>query len=153
MIEFIPNTDVDSPLNWKIHTVNTNTGLINIKGQTQSPLQWTGFSNIIGGGVNGMDADAPLDAAPVKKYERTNNIGIKDWFFNNVNWLFYDIDRNANYKNPNVNRFMNIISDTNRSAEANLKTEGTIIPKATGEPKGTSNVASNEEPGNFAYMQ
>jgi len=30
---------------------------------------------------------------------------------NNVNWLFYDVDRNQDYKDPNKNQFMNVVND------------------------------------------
>lgn len=91
----IPNSEIDSPLNYKINSQLNNTGNMNVRGDTQFPLNWSRYYN-----------HKPLNK---NRYERTDGLTMKDWFLNNINWLFYDIDRNAAYKDPNQNRFMNVI--------------------------------------------
>jgi len=91
----IPNAEIDSPLNYKINSQLNNTGRMNVRGDTQYPLNWSRYYN--------------HKALNKNRYERTDGMTMKDWFLNNVNWLFYDIDRNAAYKDPNQNRFMNVV--------------------------------------------
>lgn len=102
----IPNADIDSPLNWKLHSSFNNMGNINSRGETNVSLPYAQYTH-----------NNHLDEANVfsteRTYERENNITIKDWFLNNINWIFDDIDRNAmwRYNDPNQNRFLNIIEN------------------------------------------
>ena len=95
----IPNSEIDSPLNYKIRSTLNNDGMINVLEQTERPLNWSKYYN--------------HPSLAKDRLERTETSTIKDWFLNNINWLFYDIDRNAAYKDPQKNRFMNIIDQTN----------------------------------------
>jgi hypothetical protein len=95
----IPNAEIDSPLNWKIRSDFDSSGMINVLEETQRPLN---FSKYYG-----------QRALSDNRYERTNDVSVKDWFFNNINWMFNDVDKNALYRDPQRNRFLNIIDQTN----------------------------------------
>lgn len=95
----IPNSEIDSPLNWKIRSDLNSSGMINVLEETQRPLNYSRYYG--------------HPALSKNQFERTNDVSVKDWFFNNINWMFYDIDKNALYKDPQANRFMNIIDQTN----------------------------------------
>lgn len=102
----IPNSDVDSPLNWKLHPSLNNMGKINSRGQTDVSLGYAQYAP-----NNKLDEGNVFSTE--RTYERTNEVTVKDLLWNNINWLFYDIDRNAmwRYNDPNQNRFLNIITN------------------------------------------
>tara|TARA_R100001163_G_C5068494_1_gene208943 strand:- start:12411 stop:13931 length:1521 start_codon:yes stop_codon:yes gene_type:complete len=110
----IPNAEIDSPLNYKIRSTLDNSGMINRLEDTVKPLNWSRYY-----GHQSLAKD---------RYERTNDVSIKDWFMNNINWMFYDIDRNASYRDPNRNRFMNVLDQNN---VAKLRSSAGIKPGFT----------------------
>ena len=97
----IPNAEIDSPLNWKMHSQLNNSGEGYVSGSGgagygKDYLQYSKYYN------------HPFMSK--SKYEINNHgVTVKDWFMNNINWLFYDVDRNSNYRDPNKNRFLNIV--------------------------------------------
>jgi hypothetical protein len=103
----IPNAEIDSPLNWKIRSQLNNTGKIDTHGNTERSLNYSRYYK---------HPDINSD-----RLQRADNVTAKDWFFNNINWLFNDVDRTNNaYKDPNKNRFMNVIGE-GRTSRASFK--------------------------------
>lgn len=133
----IPNTEIDSPLNWKVRSTLANTGHMNTRGETNRPLNYSRYFK--------------HDPISQKKYERSSDIGVRDWFMNNVNWLFYDIDRNKAWKEPNLNRFMNIVSDARRVPQPDFKPQKILDNKNIPKPEKVD-PANMDEAGDFEYM-
>jgi hypothetical protein len=127
----IPNAEVDSPLNWKMRSDLDSSGMINVLEETQRPLNYSRFYG--------------HRALSNNRMERTNDLTAKDWFFNNINWMFNDVDRtNSLYANPQANRFMNIIDQTN----AERIQSGQVRPGATAQRLATQSsglLPTNEE--------
>ena len=119
----IPNAEIDSPLNWKINSTLTNAGIMNVRGETERPLNWSRYFK-------------QAELSKTKMNRQDKNVQVKDWFMNNVNWLYYDIDRNAAWKEPNLNRFMNIVADARHVPEANFKPQKLLVEKSNGKPRG-----------------
>jgi hypothetical protein len=140
----IPNAEVDSPLNWKIHPSNNTAGNMNSKGEFEGNLNFTSYKNPPTDG----------DKQTVKRYERTPNITVRDWFLNNVNWMFNDIEPSSGYKNPNINRFLNIVQNNDRSTEPTMTSQPLVIPNAP-KIKTPQNAEENEQetPAPTSYMQ
>lgn len=147
----IPNAEIDSPLNWKIHSQLNNTGRIDRHGRTERPLNWSRYYK-----HPSLNKD---------RYQRSDKLTVKDWFLNNVNWLFYDVDRNAYYQDPNSNRFMNIIGDK-RAPQPTFKPQrlvnesdlsplqqGSIVPASDSSnmPAGVPEVTGELAAGNFTF--
>lgn len=127
----IPNAEVDSPLNWKMRSDLDSSGMINVLEETQRPLNYSRFYG--------------HRALSNNRMERTNELTAKDWFFNNINWMFNDVDRtNSLYANPQANRFMNIIDQTNTERIQS----GQVRPGATAQRLATQSsglLPTNEE--------
>ena len=103
----IPNTEIDSPLNWKIHTQYNTSGSVNSLGQTNRNLNYSRY----------FQNKPPHEV----RYERTAETTVKDWFFNNINWLFWDIDKNRSIHNPDINRYMNIVGELEPTPNPSFK--------------------------------
>ena len=91
------------------------------------------------------------DPISKRKYERSSDIGVRDWFLNNVNWLFYDIDRNKAWKEPNLNRFMNIVSDARRVPKPDFTPQKILDNKKVPKPEKVSSANLDQTQG-FDYM-
>lgn len=124
----IPNSEVDSPLNWKINAQLNNSGIMDVRGNTERPLNWARYYK-----------HPALNESGERFQSSEQQTSTKDWFYNNMNWLFTDVDRhNAAYKDPNQNRFLNIIDGQRPSnspkrvereqSEILPTQEGTIVP-------------------------
>lgn len=128
----IPNAEIDSPLNWKIRSQLNNTGKIDHLGRTERPLNWSRYYK-----HPSLNKD---------RYQRSDQITAKDWFLNNVNWMFYDVDRNSNYQDPNLNRFMNVIDDSRRPQPGfkpqRLLQDSSLVPTQEGTIAPASNVSN-----------
>lgn len=110
----IPNAEVDSPLNWKIHAELNNNAEIDQHGNTAKDLNWSRYFK--------HPQLSSEDSAT-----RTDSISVKNWFMDNVNWMFTDVDRNTAIQNPDQNRFMNIIDSPNtRLTEGQVKSDPTM---------------------------
>lgn len=128
----IPNAEIDSPLNWKINSQLNNTGKIDRLGNTERPLNWSRYYK--------------YPALSADRFERSDKLTVKDWFLNNINWLFYDVDRNQAYKDPNANRFMNIIGDSRQPQSSytpqRLIQESGLLPTQEGSITSANNVSN-----------
>ena len=140
----IPNAEVDSPLNWKLNTTLNNAGIMNVKGETERPLMYSRYFK-----------QDPLAKANMEKTKPGQQVKARDWFVNNVNWMFYDINRNEAYKDPNQNRFMNIIENQRVTPEANFRPQRLLSDahanreKKVPEPRLDPNSVNA---GHFAFM-
>lgn len=115
----IPNSEIDSPLNWKIRAQLNNSGEDYLNaGRGKDYLRYSRYYG------------HPFLSK--NRYEiNKHGVTAKDWFSNNINWMFYDIDRNYNYRDPNLNRFMNIIDD-NRQPKSSYSPQR-LLDKTTRE--------------------